>query len=463
MGNDNSGLKTFAYCAARLWLVALLLGCSAYAARANKVSEAPSKMSREELQSAIVNYADRFMAVIGQAAFVFEEALPTPEARVTSARRKVYTLSAAVTIAAGPDPAAALLDLAVLATLNRMVWQEYWRPKVFGQPATIMVSAFKEVEDDIFSIAGKVLTTGQLRELRDLIADWHDQHPDQVAVDFIRFSDFGGLGRKPELSKIKAPGGLLAPVKEAAQAADEIRLTSERAMFLFTKLQLIMGLQAELIYKELVIQPEVSGLLNDLTAFKKQMADLPVQIARERKAALEDVSQRVARERMAVLTAFDQRESKLRTLLNETRSTMDRADVLLAGLQQTMTSSERVIGKTEAAGRVFLELVGAVDKLSARIESGMNVYPGKPFDIKEYIPALEKLNQTVRDATTLIGTVDQTSAPLVRQLVTEINLTAEKRVDDVFRRLLILLALTGLMGMGIVVIHHLLKRRDRVG
>jgi hypothetical protein len=231
----------------------------------------------------------------------------------------------AVTIAAGPDPAAALLDLAVLATLNRMVWQDYWQPKVFGQPATIMVSAFKEVEDDIFSIAGKVLTTGQLRELRDLIAEWHDQHPDQVAVDFIRFSDFGGLGRKPELSKIKAPGGLLAPVKEAAQAADEIRLTSERAMFLFIK------------------------------------------------------------------------------------------------LQQTMTSSERVIGQTEAVGQVFLELVGAVDKLSARIESRMNGYPGKPFDVKEYIPALEKLNQTVRDATILIGTVDQTSAPLVWQLVTEIN------------------------------------------
>ncbi len=66
---------------------------------------------------------------------------------------------------------------------------------------------------------------------------------------------------------------------------------------------------------------------------------------------------------------------------------------------------------------MFKELIGAVDRLAARIEAGKSSQPGKPFDISEYIPALEKLNQTVRDATILVGTVDETSAPLVRELV----------------------------------------------
>lgn len=463
MGNTRSGLRASLDCAARLCLVFLVLGCGVYSVGAAKTSDTNLKLSREELQSAVVNYADRFVSVVGQAAFVFEKELPTTEARLISARRKVYTLSAAVTIAAGPEPAAALLDMAVLATLNRMVWEDYWRPQVFGQPATIIVSAFQKAEDDIFSIAAKVMTPGQLKELRDLIKDWHDQHPDQFAVDFIRFSDFGDLGRKPELRKIKALGGLLAPVKEAAQAADEIRLTSERAMFLFTKLQLIMGLQAELIYKELVMQPEVTGLLNDVATFSQQMGELPDRISHERQAALKDISQLVASERAAVLTAFDQRESKLRNILTDTRVTMDRADVLLASLQQTMTSAERVVGQTEAAGKVFQELIGAVDRLAARIELGKSSQSGKPFDISEYIPALEKLNQTVRDATILVGTVDETSAPLVRQLVTEINLATEKRVEDIFWRMIILLGLTGMIGIGIVAVHHRMKRMNRAG
>ena len=462
MGKDKSSFKSYSYRTAGLWLVVLLLGCGTFSARADKATGDDSKLSREELQSAVVNYADRFVSIIGQAAFLFEKELPTPEARLISARRKVYTLSAAVTIAAGPEPAAALLDMAVLATLNRMVWEDYWRPQVFGQPAAIIVSAFQKMEDDAFSIAAKVMTPGQLKELRDLIKDWHDQHPDQIAVDFIRFSDFGELGRKPELKKIKAPGGLLAPVKEAAQAADEIRLTSERAMFLFSKLQLIMGLQAELIYKELVMQPEVTGLLKDVNAFKQQMGDLPDRIAHERQAALNDISQLVASERTAVLAAFDQRESKLRAILGDTRSTMERADILLTSLQQTMTSAERVVGQTEEAGKVFQELVGAVDRLAARMASGKSEQPGKPFDINDYIPALEKLNQTVREAALLVGVVDQTGSPLVRQVVAEINLAAEKRVDDLFWRLLILLGITGLIGAGIVVVHHLMKRRDPV-
>ena len=127
-----------------------------------------------------------------------------------------------------------------------------------------------------------------------------------------------------------------------------------------------------------------------------------------------------------------------------------------------MTSAERVVGQTEEAGKVFQELVGAVDRLAARMASGKSEQPGKPFDINDYIPALEKLNQTVREAALLVGVVDQTGSPLVRQVVAEINLAAEKRVDDLFWRLLILLGITGLIGAGIVVVHHLMKRRDPV-
>ncbi|MGD8366876.1 MAG: hypothetical protein PVG78_04480, partial [Desulfobacterales bacterium] len=214
-------------------------------------------MTQEELQSAVISYANRFIATIGQAAFRFENKVPTKEGRMIASARKVYSLSAVTEIAAGPSPGAALLDLVVVSTLNRLVWEEYWRPQVFGMPAEIMVEAFKTMEDDAWKTAAKVMTGPQMEELRDLIMNWYYDHPGQIAVDYIRFSDFGDLGKKPNLKEIQKPGGLLAPVSEATRAVDEVRMTSERAMFLLTKMQLIMGFQVEQVYRQLAMQPEV--------------------------------------------------------------------------------------------------------------------------------------------------------------------------------------------------------------
>lgn len=104
------------------------------------VSNAP--MTQEELQSAVISYANRFIATVGQAAFRFENKLPTPEARLIAAARKVYSVSAVTEIAAGSNPGAALLDMVVMTMLNRIVWEDYWRPQRFGMPATIIGRCF---------------------------------------------------------------------------------------------------------------------------------------------------------------------------------------------------------------------------------------------------------------------------------------------------------------------------------
>jgi hypothetical protein len=51
-------------------------------------------MSQEELQAAVISYANRFIATIGQAAFDLEEKIPTKEGRLIAAARKFYSLSA---------------------------------------------------------------------------------------------------------------------------------------------------------------------------------------------------------------------------------------------------------------------------------------------------------------------------------------------------------------------------------
>ncbi len=83
-------------------------------------------------------------------------------------------------------------------------------------------AVLRKLEADIWSLCGKLLTPEQQGDLRDLIRQWRDENPDKKYVNFIRFSDFGAqLGRKPHLEKITKPGGLLAPVTEAAQKVEE--------------------------------------------------------------------------------------------------------------------------------------------------------------------------------------------------------------------------------------------------
>jgi hypothetical protein len=53
----------------------------------------------------------------------------------------------------------------------------------------------KKMETDAWDLTTKVMTASQREEFKDLILDWYSANPGQVAVDYIRFSDFGDIGK----------------------------------------------------------------------------------------------------------------------------------------------------------------------------------------------------------------------------------------------------------------------------
>ncbi|MBC2711322.1 MAG: hypothetical protein HGJ94_10090 [Desulfosarcina sp.] len=422
-------------------------------------------MSQEELQAAVISYANRFIATIGQAAFQMEEKIPTRQGRLIAAARKVYSISSAAEIAAGPNAGPALLDLVVMTTLNRMVWEFYWRPQVFGMPASIMVDAFKKMEADAWDLAAKVMTSTQLEEFRDLILDWYADNPEQVSVDYIRFSDFGDLGKKPHLKEIQKPGGLLAPVREATAAVDEVRMTSERAMFLLTKMQLIMGFQAELIYKQLVMQPETNKILEDISGFRTtadRFADLleqlPRQVADERSAMFTDAERLIARERTAILKAFDDKSTAIHQINKNVQETLNRVGTTFGSLQKTNADAERLIQGAQQTVREMKDLMAAVDGLVARFEPKDPATPSKTFDINEYTALLVKIQETVGSLNQLTQSVNETSTPMITHILEEFNDAADTRVDHIFWRLLQLLAATGVIILVILVVNQRQKQ-----
>ena len=78
-----------------------------------------------QLQAALMSLADTTNARTAEAAMIVEQ-IGTPQARLTAARMMVYDISANVEIASGPYPGIAMLDLIVLTSLRRMVWESYW-------------------------------------------------------------------------------------------------------------------------------------------------------------------------------------------------------------------------------------------------------------------------------------------------------------------------------------------------
>ncbi len=201
-----------------------------------------------------------------------------------------------------------------------------------------MLSALKELEAIIWDVAAKVLTSEQLKEMRELLKEWRIKYPGKNKVNYVRFSDCGKLGRKPTLEQAMQPGGLLAPVKEAAQAAEQIYQMTERAIYLFSRQLLLINYQVEHLYLELVNKPEIQQLLTKTDAINEtsiRFADLleqmPEQIADQSDIILNTLINAVSIER----------ETAINQALN--RITAERDATISQLIQEISTEREAAI------------------------------------------------------------------------------------------------------------------------
>ncbi len=83
-----------------------------------------------ELQLELMSYADRYASVAAQALDDSERMGFSPETRRAILADLVYSAASAFTIAAEPYPQLALLDLVVMTTMGRLVFEDYWQPRL---------------------------------------------------------------------------------------------------------------------------------------------------------------------------------------------------------------------------------------------------------------------------------------------------------------------------------------------
>ncbi|MEE8607026.1 MAG: hypothetical protein V3S55_05440 [Nitrospiraceae bacterium] len=296
-----------------LFTVLLLVGTSSSAA---EEKEAARGITREELRAEIMRFASQSAERVADAYFKLEEHFQTPKARRAALENDVAYVSSSLDIAIGPDPEINMLDMVVMVTLTRIIVEEYGVPKVFGDEAKILVEVFRREEADIWSIAGKVLTPQQQKELRDLIRLWRKRNPDQVFVEAARFGDFAAIVGESELAKAQQGGGFLG-IKGVTREVSETRMLAERAMFYAQRVPWIMRSMVRLMLLDVAQTPEIKQVMTDTGTLAKAMhqtakmtEELPEliteqrdqimkQVTAERKAAIEQVMEGVATQRTA--------------------------------------------------------------------------------------------------------------------------------------------------------------------
>ncbi len=351
-------------------------------------------VNREHLQAALMDFADTFASKYTSATFILMEQEPGPE-RVYASRTKFFSLMSAFDIASGRHPEIGVVNMVVLVTLTRITWEEYWQPNVYGNSAQMLIETLRQLEEDIWRLAARILTPEQSKRLRALIYEWREKNPNRRNVTFVRLNGIlDELGKYSVFQEEMQPGGLFAPVREATQAVDEIRFFSERAMYLLSRMQAALSLQIEMVYHDLATEGEVSQLLSDITGFRETVERLPAHISAERENLMRDL---------------ESQERTIRNVVGDIREMVRESKDLIALVNDTTKT---------------------VDTTSARID-GLLTRPssGRPFDIMDYYNTVLAASDTVQQANLLLDSAGEVMASANWEQGTPVVL--KKITDDV--------------------------------
>lgn len=414
-------------CLKRIWILPLVVvlvlaaenGHPAKKKDKDKKNKQVFAMTETELQSQVMSFADRYASIMATASGSYDNQSPPPPQRRIVRSNVIYSVAAAFTIAAESDPDAALLDMVVMVTLGRMIFEEHWL-KEFGSPVKPIVDGFQQAEEDIWQITEQVLSPEQQKELYAVIKEWRQDNPKLYFFSYIRFSDFAADRRRSKSAKTQKAKGLFKSVESATQQVEEVRLLAERGMFLGTRLPLLTGAFADLWISQLTANPEVGKVLGDFHQFSeisRRMADvaekLPDQIAKERHLTiqqatesisdltaktLDQVADRVANERRETISQF------IYELSQERRNTIQdflSQEKLLRGM---MTDLKQTI---VAGNELLTSATTLTERLNLQASVAGDGVPSKPFDIRDYRATLTEASTVIQQLDGLVKSVEQ--------------------------------------------------------
>jgi hypothetical protein len=381
------------------------------------------------LQSESMRFADEFSMAIAQAADDFARNVGTFDAREIAARIKLGQATAAVIDAAGLNPTVNALDLVVLASVSRIVAQEYLVDERFGNSALVLLETSRRLETNSWTLIEHVLKPEQKEELKELIREWRRKNPDARYVGAVRFREFAeaiGTTDQKLFSKPNSVFSLLfldpmAGLDPTVRAVEETRYLAERAFYYGQRMPILISWQAEYLALRLSDQPaarqvltNANQLTDSLEVFAKTAGQLPQVINHEREAAIQQIFAGIATERSNLLAGFAAEEGKMRSLLTDTRGALVAASDAATAVHSAVQSLDSFV------------------RYVAPPKTNQPVNPKKkPFDVLDYGTAAGQISGMAKELNTLLVSLNQ-STPQAAQLGKQARANLEQTLHQGF-------------------------------
>jgi hypothetical protein len=379
-----------------------------------------------ELQSQLLRFADNSIEslniAIGKLRMKDDEATR----KRTLLRRRITTTKDILAVVTGANINANLLDMVILASLNRMNVEDFWIPNYYGESARPYLQASKEVEKQILRIAETALKKEQLSELRAAIKTWHEQHPNVRSP-----SDIGALGFAAEIAQSNRSSSTaittsvfnllaidpLAGLDPATRELADTRLFAERGLFLARHMPTLIRWETELLIVQAAEVPQLEKLLADVSQF----SDSADRFSR----TTEDLPGLIREERRQIVQALDKHRPGLTSLAAQTEKAMD------AGKQMSDAST--------ATLETFQEVVRQLQAFPSEPNA-------EPFRIVDYTAAAVQIGDSAQNLENLLQAFNRTFSPAnidnlssrLEAAIRQIQTGGKELVDYTFRQTLLL-------------------------
>lgn len=372
---------------------------------------APNALSNttpRQLQARLMGFADRYLNRMSEACDRVGAAASTPAAKASAHATKVYPSLTVVTLAGAENPEVSLRDLLVVVTLERMVWEGQWSRETFGEQATILTQAQRDMENDIWSVAASVMSQTQMQQMRALIESWRLQYPDRRYVSSMRF-DQVAMMHEGEEEFAPVHQEFLAPLSEAARAVEHTRLLGERSLFLGSHMPVLLQWQIELLTDQIAARPEVQQMVTHSADFTKATQQFAGAV-----------------EKWPV-NLSEQSES-LRKLVVEIRGTLVESQSLSKQITEITVNGRSLAESLRQTAEV-------TDRMTARFASpsasGTSVQ-SRPFDVREYTQAIGEMTPVLKELNQVLASTDQLAgSPVWQQRLRDVEGITERRINAV--------------------------------
>jgi hypothetical protein len=314
----------------------------------------------------------------------------------------------------------------VLATLSRMVMEDFWIQEKYGERAVPIRDAHRHLEPGAWALVGDMLTETQVEQLHQVIEEWRQKNPHVRAVANVHFRDFARAVGRPRPGEAQSSGSLFAlfgldPLSNLDPAVQEItqtRYLAERTIYYLQRAPKLLDMQVERLTYQFAAMPETRTAMQDMTRVSLAAAAVG-NVAVE----LPDV---VAREREAVVSQFmgemAAQEQQMVALVNALRRALEAGTATSDSVQGTLRGIDTLLARFDKGDKVA-EPTGA---------------PAKPFSIADYADAAREFAATARELESLVAQLNA-GAPVVGDLAGRTVLEMRALVDFAFWRLVVLI------------------------